>query len=154
MAGPGALRGLVTAAFAALILAPAFAPSGWDDFPVSTYPMFSRGNLGAEAELDHVLVTREDGTTSPAPPEALGTPEVMVAMKVVAGAVARGEAGALCARTLAAVRARDRGSSNRGAISASIVTSRFATRRYFTTGAESALLSRTVHARCEGEAAP
>ena len=154
MEGPAIARGVVTLGLAAAVLAPSLAPSGWDDFPVSTYPMFSRGDLGAEAELDHVLVTRADGTTEPAPPEVFGTPEVMVAMKVVSGAVGRGEARSLCARTLVSSRGRDERAgtaSTRRVVSAAVVTSRFDTRRYLAAGARGALVARTVHATCGSE---
>ncbi len=133
----------------ALVMAPVVAPRGWDDFPLSTYPMFSRGDLGSVADLDHVVVRFSDGTSAPAPPSTFGTPEVMVAMKVISGAIARGEAEALCERAAEAKEtATATGKSGGRALFVEVVTSRFDARRYFVAEAMRAPLERKVHARC------
>jgi hypothetical protein len=144
------LAAAVTVVLSGVVLAPAFAPRGWDDFPISSYPMFARGDLGAVVALDRVLVTRADGSVAPAPPSALGTPEAMVAMKVVSGAVARGDARALCARVLAAVRAEP--SAGRApAVGAAVQTDTYDTRVYFGEPRR-AVLGTNLHATCSAEA--
>ncbi len=140
------LEWALTIVVTAGVLAPIAAPKGWDDYPISTYPMFARGDLGSVVDLDHVLVVFGDGEASPAPPVTLGTPEVMVAMKVISGAIARGEAADLCRRVARSELLPRR--EGRLPSEVSVVTSRFDARRYFTDGASRGPLSRTVHARC------
>src|SRR5690606_18740626 len=103
------------------ILAPVVMPKGWDSFPISSYPMFSRGDLGRRVTLGHALLVSADGARVPAPPSLVGTPEPMVAKNVVENAIARGAAAELCARIA---------SRATGAASVEIVTSTFDSRAY------------------------
>lgn len=136
----------------ALVLAPVAAPKGWDDYPISTYPMFARGDLGSVRELDHVVLRFTDGVTAPAPPATLGTPEVMVGMKVISGAIGRGEAAELCKRVASSEYLPRR--EGRLPSEVEVVTSRFDARLYFTADAGRVPLARTVHARCVTGGAP
>ncbi len=133
----------VTLALVALVLSPLLFPVGWDDFPISSYPMFSRADLGDETSLSHAVLVSENGETRPAPPSVVGSPEVMVAKGLVERAIARGDADALCARI--AERARRKGDA---ATAVEIVTSTFLLRRYFASREGRRPLRREVHARC------
>ncbi|MBX3189931.1 MAG: hypothetical protein KF819_23090 [Labilithrix sp.] len=134
---------VVTGACALVVVSPIARERGWDDFPISSYPMFSRGDLGDVVALSHVVVEHDDGTRAPAPTESIGTPEPMVAKGIVEGAVARGEAAALCAR----IARRIADGSPRRPRAIEVVTSTFDVQAYFTSGREPR--ERQVHARCE-----
>ncbi len=136
--------GLLTVALAAAIVSPLVRERGWDSFPLSSYPMFSRGNLGTVNELAQALLVGPDGTRKPASPALIGTPEPMIAMAIVRAHVDRGTASELCA----AVAARARDQTDASAIE--IAKSVFDTRRYFSAEPDArAPLARTVVARCE-----
>lgn len=124
-------------ALSAAILSPLAMPEGWDSFPISSYPMFSRGNLGRRVTLGHALLVHADGTRAPAPPALVGTPEPMVAKNVIENAIAAGRAGDLCAAIA---------SRAKGAVAVEIATSTFDSRAYFE--GSRAPLERTVHASC------
>jgi hypothetical protein len=103
--------------------------------------MFSRGDIGTVRSLAHVVLVDAEGARRPASPSLVGSPEPMVAMVIVARSVGRGEADALCR----AVAARAD-----GAALVEVVTSRFDTRRYFSSAPDArAPIAREVHARCE-----
>ena len=135
---------LVTLALAAAILSPLARARGWDSFPISSYPMFSRGDLGTVNELAHVVLVGADGARRPAKPALVGSPEPMIAMSIARTHVDRGAGRELCAAV--AERARE----HTDAVAVEVVTSVFDTRRYFSDapGAR-APLERTVVARCE-----
>jgi hypothetical protein len=141
-------RWLVTAAIAAAILSPLLLPRGWDGFPISSYPMFSRGDLGRVVSLGHAVRVAGDGSERPIPPRLVGTPEPMVAKNLIEGAIARGEAAALCTAIARRV-AADSDEGGARPTSVAIVTSAFDTRVYFAEGRERAVRSRQVHATCE-----
>jgi hypothetical protein len=129
-------------ALAASILSPVVVPLGWDSFPISSYPMFSRGDVGTVNELAHVVLVRRDGSRVAAAPSLVGYQEPMVGMSVVRAHLERGTAGELC--TSIAAHARD---ANVDAVGIEVVASVFDTRRYFS--GDHAPLRREVHARCE-----
>ena len=136
-----AARVVTTVGLAAAILSPLFRERRWDSFPISSFPMFSRGDLGSIVALGHVVLVSESDSRSPAPPALVGTPEPMVAKNLIESAIARGDAAGLCTRI--AARARIEAPDAR---TVEVVTSTFDTRRYF---ADRAPLSREVHASCE-----
>lgn len=119
------------------ILFPLAMPLSWDSFPISSYPMFSRGDLGRMVTLGHALYVHDDGSRSPVPPSIVGSPEPMVAKNLVERAIAQGAAADLCARIA---------TRSRGARAVEIVTSSFDTRRYFEGTREPT--TRTLHATC------
>ncbi|MBX3199452.1 MAG: hypothetical protein KF894_15065 [Labilithrix sp.] len=130
---------------AAGILSPLARERGWDSFPISSYPMFSRGTIGAVNELAHAVLVLDGGGRAPASPALLGTPEPMVATAIVRAHLARGSSEDLCA----AVAARAR-SARPEAVAVEIVRSRFDARRYFSAEPDAREpLERTVYARCE-----
>lgn len=140
-----AVRSLGTVVLAAAILSPLTFRAGWDSFPLSSYPMFSRADLGRINELAHVVLVRRDGTTLPASPTMIGTSEPMTAKAIVRNHVTRGTASELCVAT--AARARE---TTTDVIAVEVVTSVFDTRRYWSTAPDArAPLERKVHARCE-----
>lgn len=52
-------RWALTALLAAAIVSPLVRDRAWDSFPISSYPMFARGDLGRRVSLGHgVLVDR------------------------------------------------------------------------------------------------
>lgn len=135
---------LVTVVLAGGIVSPLARERGWDSFPISSYPMFSRGDLGTVNELAHVLIVSVDGARAPAKPALVGSPEPMVAMSIVRAHVDRGTSAELCA----AVAERAREGSD--AIEVEVVKSVFDSRTYFSEGpAARAPIERTVVARCE-----
>lgn len=127
----------ITAALAIAIVSPVFRDRTWDSFPISSFPMFSRGDLGTRVSLGHVILVNPDGTRRPAPPSVVGTPEPMMAVKVVENALARDEAEGLCERIAGRV---ERG------VEVEIVVSVFDTTKYFP---DRVPLERTVRARCK-----
>jgi len=141
---PPVVRAAVTILGALAILSPVVLPRGWDSFPISSYPMFSRGDLGAVNELAHAVLVGRDGTRAPATPAMVGSPEPMIAMAIVRSHVERGSAAELCGRI--AARAAEAGAD---AAAVEIVTSVFDARRYFSGDDGRAPLRREVHARCE-----
>ncbi len=135
----------MTLALAAGILSPLARERGWDSFPISSYPMFSRGTIGAVNELAHAVLVLEGGGRVPAPPALLGTPEPMVATAIVRAYLARGSSADLC--EIVAARARF---ARPAAVAVEIVASRFDARRYFSAAPDAREpLERTVYARCE-----
>jgi hypothetical protein len=137
--GGAARAWATTLIFAALVLVPLAMPVGWDSFPISSYPMFARGDLGTVVPVSHALLLTEGEGRRPAPPSLIGTPEVMVAKNIVELAIAQGRAAELCAKIAA--------NAGGEARQVEIVTSTFDTRRYFEVSREP--LAREVHARCE-----
>jgi hypothetical protein len=133
-------RALITVAIALVVLSPVARRRGWDDFPISSYPMFSRGDLGGAQSLAHVLIVHADGRRTPAPPSIVGSPEPMVVLSIVAQAVRNGTARELCTAVAARVRDAD-------AVSVEVVVSAFDAMKYFRDG-KRAPESRQVHASC------
>lgn len=133
----------VTTALALAILSPLVKGRSWDSFPISSFPMFARGDLGAVVPLGHAVLVARDGSRRPAPPALVGTPEPMVAKNLVEGAIARGAAADLCARI-----ASRAATEEPDAAGVEIVTSVFDTRRYFAEPAGRTPRSREVHASC------
>lgn len=140
-------RWVITAALSAAVLSPLVRPKAWDDYPISSYPMFARGDLGRVVGLSHAVFVMRDGQRLPVPPSYFGTSEPMVALFVIDGAITRGEAPALCARILE--RAREEADHAGALASIEIVTSTFDTHEYFRASPERALRDRQLHARCE-----
>lgn len=133
----------LTFGLALAVLSPLARDRSWDSFPISSFPMFSRGDLGAVVPLGHAVLVARDGSRRPAPPSLVGTPEPMVAKNLVEGAIARGAAADLCGRI-----ASRAASDAPDAAAVEIVTSVFDTRRYFAEPAGRTPVSRQVHASC------
>lgn len=132
-------RAATTLAIALVVLSPLARPKGWDDFPISSYPMFSRADVAGVHGLAHVLVVHASGARTPATPSEVGSPEPMVAMITVLRAVQQGTAGELCALVAANVRAPD-------AVAVEVVVSEFDAAKYFRETREPE--ARQVHASC------
>lgn len=138
----------VTIALASAVLFPVTKSPGWDSFPISSYPMFSRGDLGTSVSVSHVVLVTSAGERRPAPPALVGTPEPMVAKALVETAIARGDTAGLCARV--AARAKAEGET---AARVEVATSVFDTKAYFSSDAVVARearspSNRSVHASC------
>lgn len=125
----------------------------WDSFPVSSYPMFSRGDVGSDVSLQQALMVSPDGSRRPVSPTLVGSPEPMVAMRLVHLAVVRGTADELC-RQIAARVGGTRGDTRNDAVEVEIASSTFDARHYFTVSREP--IRRTIAARCpvDGGQAP
>ena len=132
-------RWLLTVVLGGIILSPLVRDRDWDSFPISSFPMFSRGDLGTRVRIGHVILVAEDGTRRPAPPSVIGSPEPMVAIKIVENALARDESYGLCVRVA--------GRAPPGVAKIEVVSSVFDTSRYFT---DPTPLERTVHSSCNG----
>jgi hypothetical protein len=131
-------RWLLTAALGAAIASPLARDAKWDDFPISSFPMFSRGDLGTRLSLGHVVLVGRDGVRRPAPPSLVGSPEPMVAKNLVESAIAEDRARTLCGSI--AVRAP------RDVATVEVVSSVFDTTRYF---ADPTPIERHVIASCD-----
>lgn len=135
------IRSLVLhVAIAGAILFPLTRRVGWDSFPISSFPMFSRGDIGSRVVVSHVVLRTDHGAV-PASPSLVGTPEPMVAKALVEGAIASGTAAELCARI--ASRA-----ANEGARTVEVVTSTFDAKAYFASPPRREPIERHVHAAC------
>jgi hypothetical protein len=84
-------RWLVTVAVGAVVLAPALLPDPADDFPISTYPMFTI-ERGEVVDLDTAVLVDEDGRHRLSPALVGGTDEIVAAAVTVSTAIARGSA--------------------------------------------------------------
>ena len=136
-------RSLVTVGIALVVMSPVLRPSTWDDFPISSYPMFSRGDIAGPQELAQALVVFADGHRTPATPSQVGSVEPMVAMTTIWQAVRLGKTSELC--TLIASHVTDP-----NAVAVEVVVSAFDPKTYFQSN-DRAPQSRTVHARCEAK---
>jgi hypothetical protein len=131
-----------------VVLSPIVQSRDWDSFPVSSFPMFSRGDRGHVRGLAHAVLVHRDGSKSAAPPSLVGTPEPMVATSIIASHIAKGTASDLC--TFIADRAA-RGSTAALAgeiASIEIVVSVYDTHRYFASPPSREPIARDVHATC------
>jgi hypothetical protein len=80
---------MVTVVVVGVVLAPAVWPGAEDDFPLSTYPMFT-AERGRVVELDTVVLVRDGQRLRLSPEEVGGTDEVVGAAVAVDRAVAAG----------------------------------------------------------------
>jgi hypothetical protein len=80
---------------------------GEDDFPLSSYPMFSWAREPV-SRVPHVVGFGADGRGRPMPPHVTGTDEVLQAYRLTEVAIAQGAAAslALCERAARAVASR------------------------------------------------
>jgi hypothetical protein len=133
------MKRFVTVAIVLAVLSPLVRSPRWDSFPISSFPMFSRGDLGEVMSLSHVVSVDARGDRKPVAPALVGSPEPMIAMAIAASNIARGSAAELCRRV--AERIRD-------ASAIEVVTSTYDMRSYFR---DHQPIARTVHARCTPE---
>ncbi len=98
-------RWLIAVAVVAVVAAPAVLPDPADDFPLSTYPMFT-AERGRVVEVATAVVVRDGQRERLSPEEVGGTDEIVSAAVTVGDAVAAGPAAvaALCADIAARVR--------------------------------------------------
>lgn len=98
----------VSAGMVALMLFPLFRSPPVDSFPLSTYPMFSRGRSDATTVVERAVGVDSRGGRRPIPPRLVGSDEVLQAKATLAHSIRRGAraARALC-RDIAARAARD-----------------------------------------------
>ncbi|MBS2015738.1 MAG: hypothetical protein JST00_22820 [Deltaproteobacteria bacterium] len=130
------------------MLSPLVRARTWDDYPISSYPMFARGDLGRVVSLSHAAFVLRSGAREPVPPRFFGTSEPMPALWVIDGAIGRGEARALCTSVLQ--RATRERVHDGAVVAVEILTSTFDTHAYFRESPDRALRERQLHARCEG----
>jgi hypothetical protein len=90
-------RWLVTVAVGLVVLAPALLPDPADDFPISTYPMFT-AERGEVVDLDTAVRVDDDGRHRLSPRVVGGTGEIVAAATTVSRAIAGGSVtlGLLC----------------------------------------------------------
>lgn len=148
-------RGVLTVLLGLLIVSPLARDASWDSFPISSYPMFSRGDLGSVRQLVHARLIDAAGESRPAPPSLIGSTEPMVAQSILVSHMRQGSTADLCA----GIAQRIRASKRQGVVAVEILLSTFDARRYFTRedpqspGDERAPLAREVLARCDVTAA-
>ncbi len=89
---------MVTVVVGLVVVAPALWPEPEDDFPLSTYPMFT-AERGRVVGLDTAVRVDEDGRHRLSPEEVGGTDEIVAAAVAVSSAIDGGPAtlAALCA---------------------------------------------------------
>lgn len=87
------------------MLAATLYPLAWnprteDSFPLSNFPMFSRGQASPVVVVRYAVALDADGGRRHVPPVLVANREVLQARAVILGAVARGKAAtdALCRR--------------------------------------------------------
>jgi hypothetical protein len=143
---PGFVMAHVKACVVSLVIAagvalPLLGSPGNDDFPLSTYPMFS-GRKTAEADIAHAVAVSSDGQRRVLPPDAILNDEVIQAFETLRRTIARGPADTreLCEAIAERVR-------HSGDVAVEIVTDRYDAVRYFE--GEREPLATTVHVRCE-----
>lgn len=129
------------------LLAGVLLPLGWpvgrDDFPVSSYPMFTH-KRDRVMETVHVLALAADGSAQPVAPEFVANGAVMQAAATIGRAIALGNASALCERV-----ARNLSKQARvGVNELSVATSTYDTVVYFRNSGGRLPLQRVEHARC------
>jgi hypothetical protein len=133
-------------AFVVAAVSPAFRAPGTDSFPLSSYPMFSRGRPDTGLTLVQALGVYADGHSVPLPPSvSADTYEVLQSMVVLERTVREGPArtAALCH----AIARRAHDAALDGVVAVEIATSRFDVIEYFTHGPRPR--DRRVHLRCE-----
>lgn len=133
-------RAATTLAIALLVLSPLGRSSTWDDFPISSYPMFSRGDMGGVHGLAHAIVVHADGRRTPATPTEVGSPEPMVANQIIVRAVLETRTPELCRLIASHVHDAD-------AVAVELVVSAYDARKYFVEGKREPE-ARDVHATC------
>ena len=122
-----------------VVLAPALLPDPSDDFPISTYPMFTI-ERGEVVDLDTAVLVDDDGRHRLSPEAVGGSDQIVTAAITVSQAISDGAAATalLCAEIAERV-------DGPGAIE--IVTERHDAVDLLRDGADA--LSVTVHDRCE-----
>jgi hypothetical protein len=129
----------VTVVVGLVILAPAVLPGVDDDFPFSTFPMFTY-ERGAVVDLDTVVLVDGDGRHRLSPETVGGTDEIVSAAVAVDRAITAGPAALERFCTSVAARLDGPGSIE-------VVTERHDAIALLRDGAEPDAV--TVHARCE-----
>lgn len=131
---------MVTVAAVVAVLAPALWPGAEDDFPLSTYPMFT-AERGRVVDLDTAVLVDDDGRHRLSPEAVGGTDEVVSAAVTVSRAIAAGDVALarLCAEIA------DRVGPDRATVE--IVTERHDAVALLRDGAPAVAV--TVHERCE-----
>lgn len=138
----------IGASFLVAVASPAFRDPPRDSFPLSDYPMFSRGRPDTELVLVQALGVDADGERAPLPPRiSADTYEVLQSMVVLERAVRGGPASAAAHCGVVAERVRGAAGELGEVLGVELVTSRFDVIRYYE--GEPAPLAREVHARCE-----
>ena len=84
-------RWLLTLAVGAAVVAPAVLPDAKDDFPISTYPMFT-SERGEVVDLDTAVLVDDEGRHRLSPEAIGGTDEIVAAAVTVSNAIAGGSA--------------------------------------------------------------
>jgi hypothetical protein len=139
-----------TLALSALVLWPATWGGVVDDFPLSSYPMFSMKRTDPTVRLPSALGVTEDGRRVTLAPEIVGTEEVTHAARTLWAAIRRGrEAGRALCREMAERVARSRDAELAGVKRVEIVLRRYDAVAYFSGQTEPASSRR--HARCKVE---
>jgi hypothetical protein len=112
---------------------------GDDDFPLSTYPMFS-GKQPREATITHAIGIDTDGSRAVLPPRVVANDEVIQAFETLRKAARSTAASADLCGYVAQRAPRD-------VIAVEIISDRFDAIAYFE--GDRVPRSSTVHARCE-----
>ena len=129
----------MTLAVGAVVLAPAVLPEPDDDFPISTYPMFTI-ERGEVVDLDTAVLVDEDGRHRLSPEVVGGSDQIVTAAVTVSQAISEGSVatGLLC---------QDIADRVDGPGSIEIVTERHDAVDLLREGADA--ISVTVHERCD-----
>jgi hypothetical protein len=129
------------------VASPAFRDPPRDSFPLSDYPMFSRGRPDTGLVVVQALSVTADGVRAPLPPRvSAATYEVLQSMVVLERAVQGGRASAHAYCETTAERVRDASGELGDVALVELATSRFDVIHYFDVAPEP--LAREVHARC------
>ena len=143
---------LFGAALLALVLEPILHAAPRDDFPFSTYPMFS-GRLQRTVSLGHVVAVTRGAPDVPVPPRYLGTDEVLQARATIAHASDRGTQPARALCQAVAARVAESGGPLAGADALEVRTDTYDVIAYFEGKREPTASRRHARCRLSGPAA-
>jgi len=133
--------GLIAAALAGIVLAPALLSTRYDSYPLSTYPMFA-GDREQVAPVSTVIAVDGHRTERLSSQLIGASDEPMLAAETVVHAIRDGESDALCRE----VAARAAGGDLNG-WTLEVVTERYDTSAWFDGRRDP--IDRTVYAHCE-----
>ena len=135
----------VSAAVLLAVMIPGFRDPRDDGFPLSTYPMFSRGRKSPRTKVTHVVALTQDGRRLIPPPALVASEEVMQTLVSTRRAVATHRSDELCDHV--ARRMADNGARWNDVVEVQVRTDWYDAVRYFS---DSRVPQRTkVHARCQ-----
>lgn len=145
------MRSVAAVAFSVVVLGAVLSPlhrhPDDDDYPLSTYPMFSHGRDTPETHVTHVVAIDAQGTRTNVPPRVVISGEVLQAQVAIRSAVEAGPHATrrFCNEVAARVGVAD-DPQLRASTHVEVETTLIDAIAYL--GGDETPIARTVHARC------